>query len=139
MKESISEILKNLKITKETLAAFLQTTLEVIDNLESRCCHAPLDPIARKLYALERVSDLFNIFTSLEEIEEDIVLSILQTSKIAVDFENHEEEEGEKYYELTLLELINLDPINNYWRPLTELAIGNYMKGQEDISKEELN
>lgn len=138
MQETISEILKNLNITKEELALLVNTSVEVIDNLEKRCCHAPLDPIARRLYALERVADLFQIFLEGEDISSEDMLTILKTSKVKIDIENHEEEETEKYYSLTLIELINLDPINNYWFPLTELAITNYV-GEKQVKKEELN
>jgi len=70
MDETISEILKTLKITIEQLASFVNTTPEHIKEFQTRCCHAPMDPVARRLYALERVSDLLSIFLSADDIDE---------------------------------------------------------------------
>ena len=139
MDETISEILKTLKITIEQLASFVNTTPEHIKEFQTRCCHAPMDPVARKLYALERVSDLLSIFLSADDIDESELLDVLQNAKITIDVENHEEEEGQKFYKSSLLELINVDPMNNYWLVLTEAAIGVHMNKKEEINKAEMN
>lgn len=139
MEETIAEILKDLKITKEQLASFLQTTVENITQLEGRCCHAPMDPVARKLYALERVVDLLSVFVSGEDLQESEMLDVLQKSRICLDMENHEEEENQKYYTVSLLELINLDPLNSYWFPLTECAVNSFIGSKPDFKKEEMN
>jgi hypothetical protein len=98
-----------------------------------------MDPVARKLYALERVSDLLSIFLSADDIDESELLDVLQNAKITIDVENHEEEEGQKFYKSSLLELINVDPMNNYWLVLTEAAIGVHMNNKEQINKAEMN
>jgi hypothetical protein len=139
MEETIAEILKVLGITVEKLASFVNTTPEYIANLRTRCCHANMDPVARRLYALERVADLLSIFMAGDDIQEPDLLGVLQNAKITIDVENHQEEEGQKFYQCSLLELINIDPLNNYWFPLTEVAVGVYLNKKDKMSKAEMN
>lgn len=136
MKETVAEILKNLNIDKDTLAVFLKTSKEEIESLEEACCHSNLDPLPRKLYALEHVSNLLAVFVDGEDLTDSDILPVLQQSKITLEL-SHDDREN-KYDRVTLLDLVNIDPVNHYWLPLIELAVSNYENYQED-AKEELN
>ena len=64
------------------------------------------------------------------------ILPLLKNSKIVLEF-SHDDVEN-RFDKASLLDIINIDPTNNYWLPLIDTAIANYFENNEP-KQEEMN